>query len=355
MIALAFVPTGARAHAARTGLVRGTGQRRAGRRHARGAGFGDLAARRGRRHGGVGHRRRPRELPLPRRRPRRRLHGRRRRLALGTARRDESHRNPAAVVLRRAAPHDWFRLHHDARRHQAQRRDHVARPGRARPVPHGHRVLGLRPEPSRFTATEHADRADPRLRDRWRERARQWVLGRRVQLLRAAARARRLRRGRSGRRAAVGVEPQARDGWHLVPRDRANVRRADAAAAPRRDRAAVGCRRRVPQPRVPGRHSQRRASRASGRRNATTRRSRTGRVGSTASSTKVGRTARSARRTSCSATRTRSWSTPSTRTRTASPSTSPTSSRRGSSTPRSTSRSSWVVRGRTSRPVASRR
>ena len=63
-----------------------------------------------------------------------------------------------------------------------------------------------------------AHRADPRLRDRRREPARHRMLGRRVRLLRDAPVARRLRRDRDRRRAAVGRARHGRHGRHLVPR-----------------------------------------------------------------------------------------------------------------------------------------
>ncbi len=84
------------------------------------------------------------------------------------------------------------------------------------------------------------------------------MLGRRVRFLRTAAGPRRLRRRRDRRRTALGLERQAGHGGHLVPRHRADIRRADPPAAPRRDRGALGRGRHLPKPRGSRRHPERR-------------------------------------------------------------------------------------------------
>ena len=99
------------------------------------------------------------------------------------------------------------------------------------------------------------DRAGARLRDGGREPPRHRLLRWRVALLRDPAVARRLRRGRDHRRAALGRQRQGRHGRDLVPRHHAALRRADPPAAPRRDHAAVGDRR----------HARRRSTRAGSR------------------------------------------------------------------------------------------
>ena len=120
---------------------------------------------------------------------------------------------PAAVALLRAAPRRRLRLPQDPRRHAPvdQRQAARARRRRAR----------TRPSSStRATTRRTPTAASPRrgiaqllgLRDRRREPARHRLLGRRVRLLRAAAVARRLRRDRDRRRAAVGRRT-ARSAW----------------------------------------------------------------------------------------------------------------------------------------------
>ena len=133
-----------------------------------------------------------------------------------------------------------------------------ARAGRGRPLPHRGRVLGLRPVEPRRPPTGVGHRADPRLRDGGREPARHRLLGRGVRLLRTAPVARRLRRDRDRRRAAVG-RATARSAWS-ASRTRAStpaLRRRDPASAPRRDHAALGDRRHVPDA-VPRRDPERR-------------------------------------------------------------------------------------------------
>ena len=102
------------------------------------------------------------------------------------------------------------------------------------------------------------------LRLRRREHPRHRLLRRPLPALRARAEPRRLRRHRDHRRAAVGEVPQGRHGRHLLPRHRAAVRRAHAAAAPVGDHAAVGPRRHLPRHPVARRHPQHRLRRAVG-------------------------------------------------------------------------------------------
>ena len=134
----------------------------------------------------------------------------------------------------------------------------VVLPAGRRPVPDRRRVLRLRPE----QPGEHDDGASSTttlgLRVRRREHPRHRLLRRLVPELRADPEPRRLRRDRDRRRAAVGEVPQGRHGRHLLPGHLAAVRRADPAAEPLRDHAAVGHRRHLPRHALPGRHPQHR-------------------------------------------------------------------------------------------------
>ncbi len=114
-------------------------------------------------------------------------------------------RHAAAVALLGAGPPTRLRLPQDARRHPALGQREAARTGRRGPLPHRRRVLGLRPVEPRRRPARVARRAAARLRDRRRQPARHRMLGRRVRLLRGAPVARRLRRDRGRRRAAVGA------------------------------------------------------------------------------------------------------------------------------------------------------
>ena len=245
-------------------------------------------------------------------------------------------------------------IHHDPRRNAAERRGDPAGSGRPGSVSHGHRVLGLRPLAPGQAATQHADRPAARLRDRRREHPRHRVLRGRVRLLRTAAATRRLRRGGSGRRAAVGPERHARHGRHLVSRYRPDLRRADPAAAPRRDRRAVGRGRHVSQPRRSRWHPERRFPTGVGagtRRRREAVRTRLGTAGRRRR--RLGRTTVRGEPTAAAPEREPGFAS-STRTPTASRSPGPTRSHPRSSHRRSTCRCSWAARGRTNRPAVSR-
>ena len=147
------------------------------------------------------------------------------------------------------------------RRH-ARSRSTCSLPGPidARPVPDR---ASSTPATTRRTPTapqpRHAHRADARLRDRRREHARHRLLGRRV-----AATSRRCSRSTattSSRRSPRSRGSRtARSAWSAsrTPASAQLFVAATAAAAPRRDHAALGDRRHVPRRAVPGRHLQRR-------------------------------------------------------------------------------------------------
>ena len=134
---------------------------------------------------------------------------------------------------------------------------HPAGPGRRRAVPHRGGVLGLRPVEPRGAPTGVGRRPDPGLRHRRRQPARHRLLRWRVGLLRDAAVARRLRRHRGHRRAAVGREREGGHGRDLVPRHHPALRGPDPTAAPGRDHAAVRARRHLRHP-LPRRYPERR-------------------------------------------------------------------------------------------------
>ena len=152
----------------------------------------------------------------------------------------------ARVALRAAADRRRVPVPEGARRHHPRDDGAPARSSRQRPVPDGDRVLRLLARRSELAAAEHADRAGARLRNGRHQHARHRLLGRRVRLLRAAPVDRRLRRDRDDRRAAVGRPSRGRHGRPVVPGHLAALRRAAAAAAPRRHRAVVGDRRHPP-------------------------------------------------------------------------------------------------------------
>ena len=149
---------------------------------------------------------------------------------VGAAARPATRRAPAAVVLRGSRRCNRVPVPHDARRHPARGRTSRCPGRRGGPVPDGRRVLGLRPGEPRRQPGRVATRADARLRDGRRQHARHGLLRRRVAVLRAAAGARRLRRDRGRRRAAVGAARQGRHGRHLLPGHHASC------SSPRRGR-----------------------------------------------------------------------------------------------------------------------
>ena len=179
---------------------------------------------------------------------------------------------PPAVVLRAAEDRRRLRLPAHARRHAAVDDRAPAGPGRQGSVPDGDRVLGLLAGRSEVAATEHADRAG----------ARYATVGINMRGT-----------GCSGGAFDYFEQLQSTDGYDaietiaaqpwvahhkvghgrpLVPGHQPAVRRAAPAAAPRRDRAAVGDRRHDQGHARAGRHPQHRASRSRGRRTASTTR-----------------------------------------------------------------------------------
>ena len=153
------------------------------------------------------------------------------------ARRDVVDHAAARVVLRGAEDRQRLRLPAHARRHHAVDDRAPSRAGRQGSVPDGDRVLRLLAGRPEVAAAEHADRPGARLRDGRHQHARHRLLRRRVQLLRAAAVDRRVRRDRDDRRAAVGRAPQGRDGRPLVPGDQRSCSwRSSARRTSRRSR-----------------------------------------------------------------------------------------------------------------------
>ena len=127
-----------------------------------------------------------------------------------------------------------------------------------RPDADADRVLRLRlRQPGRSGKRDLADRQPDGLHRRRREHARHRLQRRRLRLLRTAAEPRRLRRGRDDRPPALGPPPRSRDDGDLLRRHQPALHRADAAAGPRRDHAALGDRQH-PDDALSGRHPQHR-------------------------------------------------------------------------------------------------
>ena len=254
-------PNEARPRARGRRAVQGGRQRRPGLRDGRARGRQPATRRRRRRCRRARARRRARQPHLPGRRGR---EGYRVAAGIGSdtssraagLERDVVDRRRRRRRSTRAEDRRRLRLPAHARRHLAVDDRAPSGTGRQGSVPDRDRVLRLLAGRSEVAAAEHADRAAARLRDRRHQHARHRLFGRRLRLLRAAAVDRRVRRDRDDRRAAVGRAPQGRHGRPLVPRHQPAVRRAAPAAAPRRDRAAVGDRRHDQGHARSGRHPQ---------------------------------------------------------------------------------------------------
>ena len=217
------------------------------------------------------------------------------------------------------------------------------------------RVLGLRlRRPGRPGQRDRGARQPDGLRGGRRQHARDRLLGRRLQLLRAAAEPRRLRRDRDDRPPAVGARPQGRDDGHLLRRDQPAVHRPARSA--RTSRRSRRCRRSTrPRRRCTRAASSTPVSPSPGPSSASRRPSRPGpnaaSRGRTSRSSRAIRPARPTR--SCTARRPTCWrrSAPTLTTSRRSP----IRSTRSRSSTRSTCRCSWPASGRTSRPAGTAR
>ena len=117
----------------------------------------------------------------------------------------------------------------------------VRLPARQRSLPDPDRVRRLRlRRPGRSRHRHRADRQSARLRGRRRQHARHRLLRRGLQLFRAVAEPRRVRRDRDRRPPAVGPASPRRDDGHLLRGHQPAVRRRHRPAGPGGDRAAVG-------------------------------------------------------------------------------------------------------------------